>query len=91
MKQVRFCIHLINNAEINIVECYLDPEDDEEEFPKCFAEGMNTGVLITGNEDTHQFIIPMENILFVERFAPEDDEEEDDEDDEDEASGEDEE
>ena len=37
MKQVRFCIHLINNAEINIVECYLDPEDDEEEFPKCFA------------------------------------------------------
>ena len=84
MKQVRFCIHLINTAEINIV----DPEDDEEEFPKCFAEGMNTGVLITGNEDTHQFIIPMENILFVERCAPEDDEEEDDED---EASGEDEE
>ena len=83
MKYVRFCIHLINGDDINIVECFPNPEEVEEEFPKCFAEGITTGVLVTGNEEVHQFIIPMENIMFVERF-PEDDEEDDLEENEDE-------
>ena len=78
MKSVCFSINLTNGDKINIVECYLTPEAEKERFPECFAEACLTGVLITGTPDTHQFIIPMKNVLFVERI-PDFDEDEDSE------------
>ena len=78
MKSVRFCINLTNGDKINIVECYLTPEAENERFPEWFAEACLTGVLITGTPETRQFIIPMENVLFVERI-PDFEEDEDSE------------
>ena len=79
MKSVRFCINLTNGDKINIVECYLTQEAEKERFPQWFAEARITGVLITGTPDTCQFFIPMENILFVERFPDFDEDEENEE------------
>ena len=78
MKSVCFSINLTNGDKINIVECYLTPEAEKERFPECFAEACLTGVLITGTPETRQFIIPMENVLFVERI-PDFEEDEDNE------------
>ena len=76
MKSVCFSINLTNGDKINIVECYLTPEAEKERFPEWFAEACLTGVLITGTPETRQFIIPMENVLFVER-VPDFEEDED--------------
>ncbi len=78
MKSVCFSINLTNGDKINIVECYLTPEAEKERFPEWFAEACLTGVLITGTPETRQFIIPMENVLFVERI-PDFEEDEDSE------------
>ena len=79
MKSVCFSINLTNGDKINVVECYLTPEAEKERFPPCFAEACLTGVLITGTPDTRQFIIPMENVLFVERIPNFDEDEGDEE------------
>ena len=86
MKSVCFSINLANGDKINVVECYLTPEAEKERFPQCFAEACLTGVLITGTPETRQFIIPMENVLFVERIPNFDEDEGDEEERQEEAS-----
>lgn len=81
MRTVCFCVHLMNGDDINIVETHLDPTDESEVFMERFVEAQRTGLLVTGEEDTHQFIIPYKNIAFVERI-PDFDEENDEMDDE---------
>lgn len=84
MKKVCFTIHLTNGKTASVVECYLKPEDEQERFPQWFAEALLTGLLITGDRNTRQLLIPMENVLLVERIPNYvEDEEDDEEDDED--------
>ena len=68
MKQVCFRIHLTNGQSISVIECFVNPENETERFPQWFTEGCLTGVLITGTPETKQFLIPMKNLLFVERI-----------------------
>ena len=51
-----------------------------------FIDNNKTEILITGTPDTRQFIIPMENVLFVERIPHFDEDEGDEEDTQEEAS-----
>ena len=81
MRSVCFCVHLTSGDDINIIECHLNPADESEVFMERFSEARKTGLLVTGEKDTHQFIIPFENIAFVER-TPDFDEENDEMDDE---------
>ena len=81
MRSVCFCVHLTSGDDISIIEHHLDPTDESEVFMERFSEAQKTGLLVTGEKDTHQFIIPFENIAFVERI-PDFDEENDEMDDE---------
>lgn len=76
MRTVRYCLHLINGEEINIIECYLDPNDNTDFLLERYSEARRTGMLVTGEDYTHQFFIPFENIVFVERFPDDEDDEE---------------
>lgn len=67
---------MTSGDDISIIEHHLDPTDESEVFMERFSEAQETGLLVTGEKDTHQFIIPFENIAFVERI-PDFDEEND--------------
>lgn len=78
MKKVCYNVHLTNGKILAVVECFENPDDVKERFPQWFAEAQLTGVLITGTTDTFQFLVPMENVLFVERIPNYGEEEEED-------------
>jgi len=75
MQSICFRVHLKNGVEINFVECGV-PEGETECFMEWLVEAQETGLLEIGTKDTHMFIIPMENVAFIERIPDFEDDEE---------------
>ena len=67
MPHVCYRIHLISGQEINCIAMGTCEEADE-----CFDEFLEgsrkNGYLEIGSKECHMFIIPVENIAFIERI-----------------------
>ena len=67
MAQVCYRVHLVSGQEINCV-ALGDCEDADECFEEFMEESRETGFLEIGCMQSHMFIIPLENVLFIERI-----------------------
>lgn len=76
MSHICFRIHLKDDVEINFVACGCCGDGDEC-FAESLAESRETGFLELGSMDSHMFIIPTENIAFIERISDYDMDEDD--------------
>ena len=67
MPHVCYRVHLMTGTEINCV-ALGGCEDADECFEEFLAESRETGYLDIGCKESHMFIIPVENIAFIERI-----------------------
>lgn len=67
MPHVCYRIHLISGTEINCIAMGSFEEADEC-FDEFLEESRENGYLEIGSKESHMFIIPVENIAFIERI-----------------------
>ena len=76
MPHVCYRIHLISGTEINCI-AMGNCEEADECFDEFLEESRENGYLEIGSKESHMFIIPVENIAFIERIPDFDLDEED--------------
>ena len=76
MPHICYRVHLVSGQEINCV-ALGSGEDADECFDEFLEESRENGFLEIGSRETHMFIIPLENVAFIERIPDFDLDEED--------------